>query len=78
MSIVYNTMNWLGFMLVLMKEQFIIETIHSENFDSNLCVISKEQNAFMKVLKVMIEATIFGHNNVHNTFGKIVLNKIFV
>lgn len=42
MSIVYNKMNWLGFTLVLMKEQCYEN--YSENFDGNLCIISKEMS----------------------------------
>lgn len=43
MSIIYNKMNWLRFMLVLMKENVTIETF----FDRNLYVISTEQNPFL-------------------------------
>lgn len=55
MSIIYNKMNCLRFMLVLMKEQCDSWNYFFKNFDRNLCVISTEQNPFLWLCKsVMI------------------------
>lgn len=61
-------------MLILIKEQcYNWNYLFREqmNFGGHLCVISKEQNAFMKVLIVLW----FNHNIVRDIFGKIVLTK---